>query len=256
MLHRALADFHASLLSCSALPGGPFPGELFARVCGDALPAGLWERLGLYPLVWEVERGKMAGSLRAFLEWDLSEISSGSPRPVLIEAEMEGPLPLGGARARLGEALAGIPLRGRLDRVDAGGGRVRVVDYKARGRRESLPALVGKGETLQPPLYLELASRAGALSGLDPAGVLFVHLEGFRGLRPGERRLSEYGPGDHEALLPGLSLRLEALLSGLAQGRFVVSPDEGEFGRCRRCAFASICRKNHPMTLARSRGAP
>ncbi|MFA5140989.1 MAG: PD-(D/E)XK nuclease family protein [Elusimicrobiota bacterium] len=197
--------------------------------------------LGVYPLLWDIVRSLMRGHLRRVLERDLARQQAEGLRPRLLEKE---------ARAVVAD-LEAMPLQGRMDRVDAGERSFRVVDYKTRWRKGRLGAAVGAGEALQPPVYLELASRLQELEGLRPEGVRFLILEDAPELNNRPECL-DYTADEHLSMRQAVLQRVAALGEAVRLGRFFIRPDERMFGACRWCPFKTACRKRHAQTVRRS----
>ncbi|MFH1723618.1 MAG: PD-(D/E)XK nuclease family protein [Elusimicrobiota bacterium] len=224
-----------------------FPEPALRAAEDEVFAAYGWRELGVYPLLWDITREGMRGHLRVFLQRDLRELGESGMRPELFEEPMESPLAVG-----LPEALRGMPFQGRADRVDVGGGSFRVVDYKSRWRRhEKLEALVRKGETFQPPVYLELAARHPRLKEDEPGGVRFCAIEDGPETN-GRPWVHEYGADAHRRSREALFEELSRLAGTVSLGKFLIRPDEGAHGHCRWCPFGALCRKSHPMTLIRS----
>lgn len=172
-------------------------------------------------LVFQLERQELLASLRLF-----AALEERRGRPLFLEKEF-GPLPLplpgGGA----------CPLRGRIDRVErGGGGRLRVIDYKTgRSRDCQSGAPFRGGRQLQHALYRAAASRlvedAREGGAVAESGYWFptVGGEGVEVL---------YG---EEACRPWPEL-LQSLLELLGGGIF---PRAEETAPCRYCPYAAAC---------------
>jgi ATP-dependent helicase/nuclease subunit B len=229
MYHEILARFFA------APEQGPKAAEeaVFSRYGA--------RELGVYPLLWDVVRSLMRAHLRRVLEREFARQEAEGLKPLLFEKEVRSTI----------EGFGSVPLQGRMDRVDAGEGSFRVVDYKTRWRKGRLGAAVGAGEALQPPVYLELASRLSELRGLRPQGVRFLSLEDAPELN-GRPDCLDYTAEEHLAMRKAVLERVAALEETVRQGRFCIRPDERMFGACRWCPFKTACRKRHAQTVRRS----
>jgi ATP-dependent helicase/nuclease subunit B len=208
-----------------------------------------WRELGVYPVLWLAAKKTMTARLREFVAWDLGRLKESGLRPSWFEKELEGPLP-----AKLPEALEGLKLHGFIDRVDLDeqGKRYRIVDYKTRWRKKKPASLVAKGEMHQLPIYAELAGKAlgGAAEFL---GASLYMLEDSPETTGAERAQSYEGEDwrrDRKAFFERVALELEEI----AQGRYPIRPEDGEFGYCRWCDFSAMCRKNHAPTRRRAAG--
>ncbi|HAH08228.1 MAG TPA: hypothetical protein DCM05_17170 [Elusimicrobia bacterium] len=206
-----------------------------------------WRAMGLYPLLWEFEKERMARALEAFLRWDLAEQAQSGFVPELFEQGLDGKL-----EVALPKALEGMRFHGRADRLDSDGKSFRVVDYKRTAKSKKLAKRVSEGEALQPPVYLELAAQRKEFAGQAQGGAVFYPVESFLE----EPEPDPYTAQDHAALRKAVLERIGALLKAVAEGRFVIKPQEGEQGYCDWCPFPAVCRKNHAMTLVRARRAP
>ena len=202
-----------------------------------------WKTLGIYPLLWRAARESIVENLRDFLAWDIADARQSGLRPVGMEKKLEGRL----------QELQGLAVHGIVDRIDRrADGRWRVVDYKTRWTRSSnLRALVKRGELHQLPIYAELA---GALERGTFEGAALYALEDSP--QSAGRPRSYHYPA--EALAEdraGFFKRVSAELGEMRLGRFPIVPEDGEHGRCGRCAFAFVCRKSHGPSRARALGA-
>lgn len=245
--HRALASFHDRLRRSGwwDRPDAPFPEAELAAAEKEAFAGCGWRELGVYPLLWEVSRDSMRRRLRRLAERDLEEMRASGLVPALFEEPLEAVLDLG--------AAGKVRFRGVIDRLDAGGGAFRVVDYKTRTPvrpEEKVERLVLAGRRLQPALYLELAGRHPAAAGLEPAGFRFWGIES--GESDGRAPAADYPAETHRAQREAVLSVLGGLVETAREGRFAIRPEEGEGGHCSWCSFASICRKNHAATRVRA----
>jgi RecB family exonuclease len=167
----------------------------------------------------------------------------------------------------LAPAEAGIPLKGRIDRIDvatADPGLAAVLDYKT-GVRPG-PRAVASGKELQVVLYA-VAVESGACSSGAIGGRMRVVAASYYGLRDGEVGLPASGPHLGAVAEDGRRLLLAGARELLAAARAVLAPDstfplvpehlKGETREappCRYCAFLGICRleekENLPPRLA------
>jgi ATP-dependent helicase/nuclease subunit B len=202
-----------------------------------------WRELGVYPLLWAITLRGMRAHIRRFLTWDLARSLREGWIPAFFETELRADLPL-----TLSGKAPQVPFQGRADRIDVQEGRFQVVDYKTRWKKPgTLERAASKGELFQPTLYRELAGDKKELKGLQGDGVRFFALEA-----EDDKTEHVYGEEFHRANLKDLYMRLSESVERIAAGRFVIRPDDGEFGHCRWCSFGDLCRKNHPMSLARA----
>lgn len=210
-----------------------------------------------HDLVWQARRQTLLAGLAQVVEREWPEM--GDLRPLAVEE------PLG----QEGQGLAlvvddGPPLvlRGRLDRLDRGPGRLRLTDYK-HTRNESLirqglyPPQPRKGApagdpplaaALQIPLYLAEAAETflrddEALEGRLLNTRRFWQKPGYtRRLEPGDALLAR-DPATRQALAataqPNLYNHIQALWQALSQGDLAPRPSVES---CRYCEFALACR--------------
>jgi len=178
------------------------------------------------------------------VRWDLGELARLGLKPVARETKLEAAL-----AARVPESLAGLPLVGVIDRLDEDAqGRLRIVDYKRRSKKEKLEGLIEKGKVLQLPVYAELV---GSSLGKP---LLSAHLLGIEdspettGLPREQSYSGESASADRETFLA----RVAALVEGIAAGHYPIRPADGEHGHCARCEFDTMCRKGHAPSRARA----
>lgn len=211
-----------------------------------------------YPAAWEAAREELLAMLREAVRADRQEMAESGFRPVGLEKDLTAQLD-----ADWPEDLRGLPLQGRLDRVDhdARGGRYRVIDYKYKSGKA--PGAVDKdpvraalqARRLQLPIYLLLA--AGGEIGREAAGAGAVDAAWYF-LAP----RWENGPLVAKELA-GQSWREPAgekirdtvahLLRGVRDGEFPMVPGEDY---CRFCQVSEICRKDHFPSAARAARHP
>jgi len=140
-----------------------------------------------------------------------------------------------------------IHLTGKIDRLDAGGGRVGVLDYKSRTltRREYAQRLLV--QDFQMPLYLIAAREAGHpearegawLSLRDGASVLFSEVLEAAGVDP-ELLLAVDASGRaraRELEAPNVANAVEALVGEVRKGHFPIRSED-----CSYCGFRAVCR--------------
>ena len=136
-------------------------------------------------------------------------------------------------------AVAGLTLRGRIDRLDqlAAGGHA-IIDYKT-GRPTPNDWLGERPDDPQLPLY--------ALSASEPiSAVAFAKLKTgemrYMGFSDRKDLIPEVKPAKGwDALLEGWKKELEALGSGFASGDARVDPKDG-LATCRYCDLQPLCR--------------
>ncbi|HEY7321934.1 MAG TPA: PD-(D/E)XK nuclease family protein [Candidatus Binatia bacterium] len=211
-----------------------------------------------YPLAWEIFQEGLTKLLDQVIARDLQEISVSGYRPAGVEVAVKGQF-----ETTWPEPLNGMPIRGRIDRIDRHltKNRLRIVDYKFK-LGGSLPAedkdlyrAALRGEKLQPPFYVLLGR--GLMPPRKPQRTVPEVEASFYYIGSGwmDEPLVTTGFGS-EGLAGKLGDEIRNTISYLAQGiksgRFFIRA--GEY--CRHCDVAAICRKNHPPSLWRAENDP
>ncbi len=146
--------------------------------------------------------------------------------PALLEHQFGGPSAV--PPLRLSADGETVVLQGRIDRVDAGPGRLLVIDYKSGSNGTALRKLLDReafGVTsFQIPIYLLAAERA--LPGRAPAATYLL-------LRSAERVEPVEGRPDEAALARAV---VEAVRRARGGQLPILSRD------CKRCQFGAVCR--------------
>lgn len=200
-----------------------------------------------YPLAWELAVERLGRVLAEVLADDRTESARSGYTPLDTEVTLQGAL--GGERE--------IPIRGRLDRVDAGpDGRLRVIDWKfrctrSRDRRDPVVAAL-RGQSLQPPLYAALAReyaatrRGGTHEGPIDVAVYTVQP------RAEDTAIdrARYEP-DAETSVRVRSA-IDLLVGGIERGLFPMIPD----AYCSWCQLSAACRRRHAPSRARAERDP
>ena len=199
-----------------------------------------------YPTAWEVAKDNLVDMLRRAVRADLDEMTRSGFRPVELEIGLDAQLDTDWP-----EDLQGLPVQGRLDRVDhdAGNDRYRVIDYKyksgaAPGTGDNNPVRAAiRGQKLQLPLYVLLAADyANARDLSTPAAVEAAWY--FLAGRWKDGPLVPRGfSGSVMREFPGERIRdaVARLLRGIRSGEFFIMP--GDY--CKYCEVSEICRKDH-----------
>ncbi|MBI3553151.1 MAG: PD-(D/E)XK nuclease family protein [Elusimicrobia bacterium] len=242
--------YHAVLEEFYSKPAGGNWGDRLDAAVESVFAAHDWKSMGVYPVLWLSSKKTMSACLREFLAWDLAEQKASGFRPLWLEKELRGAWP-----GRVPKDLAGLRAHGVIDRVDAdeAGARFRIVDYKTRWRKKGkLAKLIAEGRLHQLPLYAELAAEAlGGKAELAQAAIYC--LEDSPDASGRERALSYEGKqwaADKKAYYELVAGQLEEI----AKGRFLIKPNDDDFGYCRFCEFSTMCRKNHGPSRSRAMG--
>ncbi len=137
----------------------------------------------------------------------------------------------------------GVPLRveGTIDRIDAGIGKFRIIDYKSgkAGRHKDLSEKIDRGVRLQLALY---AMAVAEFFGAEPA-VVSGAIKPIAGSDADLRKYS-FSLADHHARLrETLGIFVDAIL----RGAFPAFPNwsDEEFNSCKYCPVNHSCRTKH-----------
>jgi superfamily I DNA/RNA helicase/CRISPR/Cas system-associated exonuclease Cas4 (RecB family) len=177
-----------------------------------------------------------------------------------LEAQREGNYRVRFREEPVEDVVEGMPLRGRIDRVDDvdGVGAV-IIDYKTSGKgriKKSYPTLADNldSDYWQIPVYATMA----ALKGIEAAGFVYYALppgdESFAvgvqlapGNRPapiplGKRRPYRYGPVDTTTVADAMAHAVEihrTIVEGECEYELVENMQN-----CPNCYFARICQRS------------
>lgn len=244
LVHVILEQFYRCAAAEGLLPLQRHPETcraLLKRITIEAFDGFPPEELPFHPLLRRLQLRSLDDTLQAFLDWEIETATEFMP----LDFELRFGDPDSGCPVVLnlpsGEELR---FRGRIDRVDRSGDRVRVIDYKTGRRRIKDDSLAG-GEGLQLPLYLLAAGSIYSLPPeggeawayhLSPAGVKTVHYSGESWL---EKK-------------PQLEETVGALYSGIAAGHFFPYPNPG----CLFCDYRSLCGPQIERTFKRKATDP
>jgi ATP-dependent helicase/nuclease subunit B len=257
--HDILNSFYRALID-----GGYFAGKAEAAVVETSLQAAAARVFADheannpvgYPLVWESLKDGLIQLLRQVIAKDLGELSQSGFAPVSLEIDVTARLP-----ADWPEPLAGLAIRGRLDRIDRSDAGLRVIDYKFKfganpaTQDKNLIRAALRGERLQPPFYVLLAQRWAKQQAKEPSQSAIEADFYYIAQRWAEGPLirTSYGSeGLADKVGAATKQTIAYLADGVRQGRFFLN--RGEY--CQRCDAAPICRKNHPPSLWRAENDP
>jgi len=245
--HRVLQIFYERLKAANywkASPQTPWEPAL-GKAVDEAFKEFHWQEMGVYPLLWESQKQKMAGHLRRFAAADVADVRQTGLVPTFFEEALQAPA--GGND--------GLLFQGRPDRVDRDEkGNLRVVDYKSRwpSSRPPLEKLVMRSLAHQPPVYLELVQKSPRLTpGATPLGAFYYILEESpesTGGKPVQPFPAATWRNVREALLKNIRL----FVRHMEEGKFIIIPNEEREGHCQYCSFALACRKSHGTTRHRA----
>jgi ATP-dependent helicase/DNAse subunit B len=177
----------------------------------------------------EIERAATRRILRDFLARDIADLRANGLSPKEFEYQCEA-------------TVEGIHVKGWIDRIDAGAGRYRVIDYKGgkATRHKDLGKKIDRGVRLQLPLYaIAVAQRFGAdeVSGaIKPLVFPEVKADKFA-----------FELREKEAAVRGT---IELFANAIVDGRFPAFPadTDKDFNACKYCPVSHSCRTRHDLT--------
>ncbi|HEV8659633.1 MAG TPA: PD-(D/E)XK nuclease family protein, partial [Thermoanaerobaculia bacterium] len=184
------------------------------------------------PPMRRIERRATKRVLRQFVAADLADLDAQSLHPAHFEHKFEPfIIDIDGTLLRV---------EGKIDRIDEGGGRYRIIDYKSGKaiRHQKLSAKIDRGVRLQLALYAMAAAHffgtpANRVSGaIKPiAGALKTGDFAFE-LAEKEARLRE---------------TLAFFVEAIRRGDFPAFPneDDNDFNACKYCPVNHSCRTRH-----------
>jgi ATP-dependent helicase/DNAse subunit B len=185
----------------------------------------------LYPLAWQAAQVKILAMLKRFIPMDIAEIKASGFKPEEFEISMS---------AEIGKPP--VLVQGRIDRLDAKSGDLRVVDYKTGsggiGKKEKVETAILKGKNFQLPVYMALAKASSAV---------FYRLEEGDKIEIDSDFWDEHGGHFYE--------NLNFLVKNIEIGTFYIRPSDSH-GYCNWCHFSAVCRKTHKPTQIRSESSP
>jgi ATP-dependent helicase/nuclease subunit B len=209
-----------------------------------------------YELVWETVKHNLLQLLREVVNQDLRELKSSGFVPVGLETSASGHFP-----ADWPDPVKGQSVRGRMDRIDQRGKRLRVIDYKFKlgatpsAEDKNLVRAALRGQRLQPPFY-ELMARS--LAGQQLSGFEQMDVEAdFYYIAPrwpgGPLVTVAYDAASlADTTARAIKETIADLADGVRLGHFFIHRGE----HCAHCDAAAICRKNHPPSLWRAENDP
>jgi hypothetical protein len=165
-----------------------------------------------------IERRATKRILRDFVARDLTDIVETNFRPQQHEYKFE---------------------RGRIDRIDSDGVRIRIIDYKSGKalRHVNLAEKIDRGVRLQLAVYANAIAEA---FDADPANVVGA----IRPLAGGEAKPASFAfnLGEKRA---ALQETLAIFMRAIANGRFPAFPNDKDFNSCKYCPVNHSCRTKH-----------
>ena len=181
----------------------------------------------------DMERRATKRILGEFIARDFADLAAAGLQPVEFESRF-GPFTID---------AHGVPIRveGTIDRIDAGGGRYRIVDYKSGKalRHKDLDAKIDRGVRLQLALYAMAAAERFAVDPSQVSGTIKPLVAG--GAKP-EKYAFELS-----AKAPRLRETLELFVGAISAGAFPAFPNDNDdqFNSCKYCPVNLSCRTRH-----------
>lgn len=189
----------------------------------------------IYPLLWSSVRRALRNHIYQLITADFAVLAERGLTPVGFETPLENDA--------LDAPVNGVFFKGVIDRLDLGGNRARVVDYKTgRPPDGKLSTLITKGEKAQPSIYLLMAAA-------------YLRERGFTGeidfayLYLGEEQpLLELNAAEWEASRADAMATIRRGLDMIRAGNFPINPGR----HCDTCEAATICRRTDSISVFRS----
>jgi hypothetical protein len=234
LLHAALERFVAARVARGAWPpAGDEPDRAEANAVADAI-FGAFERAGRTgdPSVWAARRQAVRARLLRWIDAEARDADGLVPR--LLEHRFGGtsgrpPLTFGAGAAR-------VDVQGRIDRVDADGRRLMVLDYKnarsSAARKEQLAPESFGVTSFQIPIYLAAAARE--LPGREELGATLALLRDGERLEPLQLSSAAIAEGPLGARL---SAAIVETVARARAGAFPIASRD-----CEYCELGAVCR--------------
>ena len=150
-----------------------------------------------------------------------------------------------GREADLPFEFGGVPVRGRIDRVDMRGTSIVVTDYKTASSVPGHGSFASRG-VMQPPVYL---AAAAAVLGGEPDGAVLRSLRSrtVRGFWRDDRlslhdcgsRADAVGAEQVASILEEAAGRVAAAAEGIRSGN--ITPVQGGCATCSSCVARGVC---------------
>ncbi|MCU1350571.1 MAG: nuclease family protein, partial [Acidobacteria bacterium] len=254
--HRILERFYRTLTpeeieeARETLPRLPLEiGERLARIIDDEFDKLEADQPAFNRAIRGIERRATKRNLRDFVALDLADLLATGLAPKHFEYRF-GPkyreradhaeafmIATGGGEA---ERLP-IRVEGSIDRIDVGGGKYRIVDYKSGKalRHQELGKKIDRGVRLQLALYAMAVSEFFSLDAASIDGTI-------KPLVAGPKTKFDFNLGQKRAALVET---LDIFVGAIANGTFPAFPNDGEkpedFKSCKYCPVNHSCRTKH-----------
>jgi RecB family exonuclease len=241
VIHRIFERFYDEAKGTTPAPLAADAEERMRRIAGEECDNARDRGETGYPAMWEADRVELIEDCVRWLKLE-------------GELQITRALPLAAVEARFGERMAGekqgtlsqaepieldlpsgtVRFHGRIDRVnwDEKRSRFRVVDYKTGKKYAEKPAELQGGRMLQLPLYVLAAAKLLRIDA-SAGGAAYVYPT-----RRGEFKTVEWQPDELAARQADVTSLLDAIVSGVRRGDFIVAPHDGA---CDYCPFNGVC---------------
>jgi ATP-dependent helicase/DNAse subunit B len=236
LYHDILKDFYSLIKSKKNFLTITWPEaeNLFNDFFDNRFSKSSVEKYGLYPLLWEVIKGKIKENLLNFIKKDLENIQKRGFIPTSFECPVKGTLTINDKPVTL-QAIAD-----RIDKSCDGKENI-VIDYKSKYNTAAIERIIFVKSNLQPPIYLEILNQCD--NPCSSAELAYIEHEVKNPFKPLTLDLYKTMKTKFMALL--------ALLENLAsKGVFPIYPEDKDY--CNFCDFKDICRRNHLHTAKRA----
>jgi ATP-dependent helicase/nuclease subunit B len=241
VIHRIFERFYDEYEGDGPAPLAADAEARIRRIAGEECDAARDRGETGYPAMWEADRVELIEDCVRWLKLE-------------GELQITRALPLAAVEARFGERMAGekqgtlsqaepieldlpsgtVRFHGRIDRVnwDEKRSRFRVVDYKTGKKYAEKPAELQGGRMLQLPLYVLAAAKLLRIDA-SAGGAAYVYPT-----RRGEFKTVEWQPDELAARQADVTSLLDAIVSGVRRGDYIVAPHDGA---CDYCPFNGVC---------------
>jgi RecB family exonuclease len=247
--HAVLERFLAGRAAAGApLRGGEAERAALAAAAGEVFARFEAEGRVGDPALWPARRALVLARLERVLEAEAA--AADGLAPALVEHRFGGGDGAGDGGPALeiaGEDGEVVRLRGRVDRVDASAGALRVLDWKnardaAAGRQRAQPERFGD-DSFQLPAYLLAAARALPGRARLEAGYVFLRSASrspLAVLEAGDPLLALDPAARAAARDAGVTPFADAVVGAVRRmrgGEFPIAPRD-----CDGCPFGAVCR--------------
>ncbi|MEO0114399.1 MAG: PD-(D/E)XK nuclease family protein [candidate division WOR-3 bacterium] len=137
------------------------------------------------------------------------------------------------------EIIPDLRIKGRFDRIDRSGKRLRILDYKTGRSYVNIKDIKESGTHLQLPLYAKLVQLTKPNFVIDDIGIYSLRDMKIYWLVKGKNDLDE--------LIRSAVNFASAAVKGILQGKFSALPSEKQ--DCRDCEYNALCAKPTNVTV-------